>query len=74
MLTTDYGGIIYNNASICSCCGSSYTRSRPKKLSTGRGIRVYEGIVGKAYSGKKNEIAHVKTRNGDVTIAIRKEW
>lgn len=38
------------------------------------GILLCDGLVGKEMSNDKHDVKHLKTKNGDITIAIRKVW
>jgi len=63
------------DTTICSCCGSRY-KPTPKsnKVTITGGITVYSGIVGKEVSNEYQEIKHIKTRNGDLTIGVKTKW
>lgn len=59
------------------CCGARYSpnvTSRTNFQAGHLGIRVFEGIVGEEYVGPKQQLKHIKTRNGDLTVSIRHEY
>lgn len=60
------------------CCGADYVESTTEKtrLTTGKGIKVYAGHIGtgKPRFPDKYEYAHIGTKNGPLTTAIRKKF
>lgn len=61
---------------FAACCGANYVEETDEKtkVTTGKGIRVYAGHVGRGRSRTpKNEYKHINTKNGPLTVAIRKE-
>ena len=56
-------------------CGASYTAA-PKNppRTAGKGIRYFDGKVGKEKEGPKIDIKHVETQHGWITIMVQHEW
>jgi hypothetical protein len=73
-MINSYGGIIKSKDSICGCCGSAYRTSSPKTISNAKGIVLWEKKVGKEQSTDKMDVKHVQTKNGTLTISIRKTF
>lgn len=69
-------GVLAERNYFSNCCGASYSPTTPKTVSPTRikGIRVVGGIVGKERNDDKAQVAHIRTKNGDITILIRKAW
>ena len=64
---------------ICGCCGATYKGEatdigKVKDLSH-NGVAVISGAVGtKSTKGLVHNKDIIKTRNGDVTVVVRKVW
>ena len=55
-----------------NCCGASYSRAKnPSKINR-LGIRIFSGIHFKEEDNDKVQVTHVKTRNGNITVHVRK--
>jgi hypothetical protein len=61
---------------FADCCGASYANvtEKTKFSATHKGIRVFDGHVGTEYSGPKQNLTHIKTRNGNITVSTRTSW
>lgn len=68
-------GVLAERNYFSNCCGASYSPGPQKTINPARtkGIRVVGGIIGNKCNNDKAQIAHIRTRNGDITIAIRKK-
>ena len=59
-----------------ACCGATYAKipksGKPGTTDFGRGIRIIECIHGKERDTYASQLKHVSTRNGDLTIIVRK--
>lgn len=59
---------------FADCCGATYKwhpDEKTKVTALHKGILVFDRIIGKEYKGKKQDVSHIKTRNGNLTICIR---
>jgi hypothetical protein len=67
---------IKGHSHFLNCCGATYSVLKTKARFNGylpKGIRVIDGIHGAEGVDKYGvEISHVKTRNGDITVAVQK--
>lgn len=58
-----------------SCCGSSYVKTVTDKTDMSKnhyGIKLAHGLIGKEYTGPKISVHHVNTKNGPLTVSIRR--
>lgn len=59
-----------------ACCGATFSKvpksGKPSTTTAGRGIRVIEGIHGKERDTYASQLKHVSTKNGDLTIIVKK--
>ena len=70
-----YGNVTQrHNATMSNCCGSRIKTKVPKHHANSIGICVWEGVYFKERSTPLMEIKHLHTRNGPLTISIRKEY
>jgi len=58
--------------SFASCCGAAVRYSTPMNPSNSKGITVYMSQVGKEYETTHHLLKHVQTKNGVVSVLIRK--
>ena len=60
----------------CACCGMGVINphAAPKQPRAFLGLKVYGGHLGKAHVGDTQEIAHVNTKNGPITVVSRHAW
>lgn len=59
------------------CCGAMYQKNVTDKTnlySGHKGIKILSGIYGQEYNGPVQSLTHVQTRNGPLTISIRKVY
>ncbi len=62
----------YSGPYTMNCCGASYSRAKnPGKINR-LGIRIFSGIHFKEEDNDKIQVTHVKTRNGNITVHVRK--
>ena len=65
MLTNPYG---------FSCCGASYSKAmKPRITAKHEGIRICEGRQFTEENTDERQIKHVETRNGTITVVVRKK-
>lgn len=57
-----------------NCCGATISHAKTYNRARSRGIYIFPGVVGKEKDDDKDQIKHVKTKNGDVTIAVKLWW
>ncbi len=57
-----------------NCCGATYSKAKvsPRLSYTGKGIRVLDGHIGTEYEDNNRVVKHIFTRNGDLTVVVRK--
>lgn len=70
------GKLLGPHSYFANCCGATYSVVKTKARFNGllsKGIRVLDGIHGKEGEDRWGvKITHVKTRNGDITVAVQK--
>jgi len=57
------------------CCGATYQKKiteKTKFTAAHKGIRVFDGLKHTPYVGPVMQLDHIKTRNGDITVSIRR--
>ena len=57
---------------VMNCCGASYSKSKSPRQINQLGIRIFSGIHFKEVDNDKVQVTHVKTRNGNITVHVRK--
>jgi len=66
VLTNPYG---------VSCCGYSYSKAdKPRKSLKHKGLRIIDGQHFTEVNDSKEQVAHVKTRNGTITVHVIKPY
>ncbi len=59
------------------CCGATFIPEPTEKVNvrgSHKGIKVWPGAIGKPYKGRKQQVDHVVTRNGTLTVSVRHEF
>ena len=57
-----------------NCCGATYVKKptdKTKVSAAHKGIRIFDHQFGEEYQGKKQDVNHIKTRSGNLTVCIR---
>ena len=57
---------------VMNCCGASYSKAKSPRKTNTRGIRIFAGLHFKEENTDTTQITHVKTRNGNITVYVRK--
>lgn len=63
----------YTMEALGRCCGAGFHEDSVAVTTTRAvyGIDIYPGLIGKGQTSKTTHRTHLKTKNGDMTIAVR---
>lgn len=61
----------YNQEALGHCCGAGLREPVLTRVNPKYGIDIFPGICGDGVSSERVQRAHVHTKNGDLTVAIR---
>ena len=77
MIYANYGRRIAESTWLSGCCGAGWVKNPTEKTSlrrTHKGIRLIVGKHEEPYSGPKQHVDIVETKNGTITVGIRHAW
>ena len=57
-----------------NCCGATISHAKTYNRKASKGVHIIAGIVGKEVDNEKTQIKHIKTKNGDFTVACKLDW